>query len=498
MSDPATQPPTEPSRFQPLAKGGPIVFVIALMGLGWFAVHQFNAGGSESDQQEAATDDVAAADTLTLPEGKLKAAGFETVPAQSRSLQNYHTIPGRIGYDETKHIEVKAPLDAIVTELRVTPGQAVQGGQLLAVLRSPEIGQARAEILKRRAQQQIAQQVLERETTVAKNLLRLSSMLDQDRSVDAIDDSLADLALGSYRQEIMTAYANLQLSAELLDNIAPLANSGAVTGRAIRERRAERQLAEAAFRTARDQATFAAEQARLNAEADLAEADRQLSLAYQAVETLLGYKQDPQSVALDNESSLSRLEVRAPFAGTIESRSFANNERVSRGDSLVVLANTDTLYVSANIRESDWSAVGIQPGTIVSVTVPALDDRRFEARIHYVGRQVQTDTNSVPLIATIDNREGLLRPGMFVRVTVPIGEARQTLSVKPESVVQHENQEFVFVDMNGGTFQRVNVSTGQAVEDWVEVTEGLSDGQLIVTHGAFLLKSELLLQGEAD
>jgi cobalt-zinc-cadmium efflux system membrane fusion protein len=87
---------------------------------------------------------------------------------------------------------------------------------------------------------------------------------------------------------------------------------------------------------------------------------------------------------------------------------------------------------------------------------------------------------------------------MFVRVAVPIGQPRQVLSIKPESILQHENQEFVFVDLSGGEFKKVNVTTGQACDDWVEVTQGLSPGQLVVTNGTFLLKSELLLQGEGD
>jgi membrane fusion protein, heavy metal efflux system len=127
-----------------------------------------------------------------------------------------------------------------------------------------------------------------------------------------------------------------------------------------------------------------------------------------------------------------------------------------------------------------------------------LDDREFKATVRYFGREVQADTNAIPLIAQIDNSEGLLRPGMFVRVVVPIGKARQALSIRPESILQHEDQEFVFVELTRGEFKKVNVSTGQVSDEWVEVTEGLSLGQLVVTSGAFLLKSELLLQGEGD
>lgn len=483
--------------FHIVAKVGPTLFVLVVMAGGWWTVHQISTGGTD-EGKESIVDEAVVSDSLTLPEGKIRAAMFESVPAQLQTVEHVHTLPGRIRYDETKHVDIKAPMDGILAEVLVTPGEPVQSGQLLAVLRSPEIGRARAEVLKRQMERQIAQQMLRREMTLAENLKQMSAMLDEGQSVDSIEDAFRDRALGAYRQDILSTFARMQLATELLDKIQPLVNSGAVSGRTIRERQAERQMAETEFRTARDQATFAANQATINADAKVSEADRQLNLAWQSVETLLGYKPDKSTANLSNEEALSRLEIRAPFSGSVESRGFANNERVARGDSLIVLANTDSLHVAASIRESDWSAVSLERGTMVSVSVPALDDRIFEARVRYFGREVQSDTNSIPLVAAIENVEGLLRPGMFVRVTIPIGKARKALSVKPESVVQHENQAFVFVDESGGTFKRVDVATGQASDEWIEVTKGLQPGQLVVTRGAFLLKSELLLQGEGQ
>lgn len=481
-----------------LLKGLPTLLVLAVMGGGWMVMHHINSGGSSVEEGVEVAEAAPPSDTLVLPEGKLNAAEFQSVAAQAQNVQHVHTVPGRLRYDQTKHVDVKAPMDGILAELVVTPGDHVESGDLIAVLRSPEIGQARAEILKRQKERDIAQQTLQRELTLAKNLQAVSAMLDQGKSVDEIESAFSNRALGAYRQEILSAYSKMRLADELIANIRPLVAAGAVSGRTVREREGERQLAETSFRTARDQASFAIEQSKMKAEANVSEANRQLNLAWQSLETLLGYKENKDTVNLSNEDALSRLEVRAPFGGSVESQGFANNERVMRGDSLVVLANTDSLSVEASIRESDWSAVALQPGTEVSVLVPALDDRVFTAKVRYFGREVQADTNSVPLVARIENSEGLLRPGMFVRVTVPIGEARQALSIKPESVLQHENEKFVFVDMNDGVFKRVGVSTGQASEDWVEVTEGLTSGQLVVTHGAFLLKSELLLQGEGE
>jgi len=77
-------------------------------------------------------------------------------------------------------------MDGILAEVLVMPGEQIEAGQLLAVLRSAEIGQARAEILKRQQQLEIAKQLLHRETTLAKNLKSLSTMLDEGKPIEFI------------------------------------------------------------------------------------------------------------------------------------------------------------------------------------------------------------------------------------------------------------------------------------------------------------------------
>ena len=480
-----------------LGKGVPTLLVLGVLTGGWWVVQAVQ----HSKKTENDTDRIAKAvsgDQLTLSEAKWKVGHFKSVPVQTQSLQHVHSIPGRLRYDETKHVEVKTPLDGIITDILVTPGERVDLGQLLAVVRSPEIGQARATVLKRHKEREFAQQVLQRESVLAENLEELLMALDQGRSIDTIDSEFSNRPLGSYRQEILSAYATLRLSSELFANVQPLADSGMVSGRTLLERDLNRQLAESALQAVREQTVFAAARAKQKAEAESAEADRQYDLAWQSVETLLGYRENCQSIDLQNEDTLSRLEIRAPIAGSVESLGFANRERVSRNDSLVELANTDTLCVAASIRDGDWSALELRPGTKVTVSITALDDREFEAEVRYVGRTMQSESNAVPLVAAIQNKEGLLRPGMYARVTVPIGESRRILTVAADSIMRHETREFVFLDLSGGSFQRVFVSTRTVSDKWIEVIEGLSAGQLVVTDGAFLLKSELLLHGESE
>ena len=301
-----------------LLKGLPTLLVLAVMGGGWMVMHHINSGGSSVEEDVEVAGAAVPSDTLVLPVGKLNAAKFQSVAAQAQNVQHVHTVPGRLRYDQTKHVDVKAPMDGILAELVVTPGERVETGDLIAVLRSPEIGQARAEILKLQKERDIAQQILQRELTLAKNLQEVSAMLDQGQSVDAIESAFSNRALGAYRQEILSAYSKMRLADELTANIRPLVAAGAVSGRTVREREGERQLAETSFRTARDQASFAIEQTKMKADANVAEANRQLNLAWQSLETLLGYKEDKDTVNLSNDDALSRLEVRAPFGGSVE------------------------------------------------------------------------------------------------------------------------------------------------------------------------------------
>ncbi|MCU0711013.1 MAG: efflux RND transporter periplasmic adaptor subunit [Pirellula sp.] len=479
-------------------KFAPGLIVAILLVSCWYSVHLLLTQSPATDTQEAASNLPGDADIVTLPAGKLTAANLETSSVQSHVLEMANIITGRIQYDERKHVDIKAPLDGLLQEIVVTPGEQVGRGELIAIMRSPDIGQARSDVIKRKRELDLATQILHRESTIADNLSKLLAKITPPANTSTSELNTDESALGTYRLEILTAHAKLQLAQELLNNIQPLAETGAIPGRTIRERQAELQIARSTFQTACDQALYNSTQSKFASEAKVAEAQRQFHLAQQSLEALLGYKDIDDSSNLTSEEALSRLEIRAPFSGTIESRGFANQERVSKGDSIMALANTTSLYVSANLREGDWSAISLTAGTKIKVEVPALEHRSFDAVVSFVGREIDRESKAIPLVATIDNPEGLLRPGMFVRVTIPVGKPRQAITISSNAIVQHENHSFAFVDLGGGRFRKVDVRTGQATEDWVEVLDGLRLGDAVVARGAFLLKSELLLQGETE
>ncbi len=479
-----------------MAKVLPGLFLLGIIASGWFVVHELDlAGESQAMEEDPSLDAMAETPNLVmLSQGKLKAAQLKTEPIQFRVVQHHHWVPGRIRYDQTKHIHLKAPVSGILVEVLTTPGDKVKKGDLLAVISSPDVGRARADILKFNAELKIVNRKFEREKLIAANLKKLFSELKQNRNIAEIEKEFVDLSLGKYREQIFAAYSKYLLARDLIKKIEPLADTGSVSGRLIRQRESEQQVAQAAYQAICDQALFNSVQNRMQAETELADTKRRLRIAKQHLETLLGYAEDVSESL--SASQLSRLDVRAPFAGTIESRPFAKTERVEKSDPLFVLADTSTLYVAADIRENDWPAVEIDSGQQIEVQVPAISDRIFTAQVHYIGREVSVESNSVPLIAIIDNSDSQLRPGMFVRVAVPLGEPEKKLAVPTKAIFQYDNKQFVFVAVSDNQFQQVEITTGITSDQWVEVTHGLKPGQLVVTEGAFLLKSELLLEGE--
>ena len=435
--------------------------------------------------------------SVQLPAEKITAAGIHTTPVGQRSLKLTRTVPGRIQYDDTRHIAVKAATAGALIDVKVKPGDPVSAGQVLAILSSPEVGTARSEVIQRGGELKLVQAELEWLQQSSDGMQILVVAIRKKQSIETIQASLRDKSLGKSRDTLITAYSRFLLADSLSKGLATAGTSGAVSGRLIAERQNERESAEAALQAVLEQALFDSKQELKRSGNSLELAQNKLKISQQHLTTLLGYEEVASSekphAVVDN---LSLVEVRAPFAGTIEKRIYANSERVQLGDTLFILADTTRLWVAADLREGEWAAMGMQANESVIVTTPAISGREFDAAVYYIGREVSPETNSVPLVATINTSDGHLRPGLFVRVQLPLGESREVWAVPESAISEHESKSFVFVDEGERTYRQVFIQRGTHEGPWVEVTSGLSGGENVVDQGVFVLKSELLLERE--
>jgi len=134
-------------------------------------------------------------------------------------------------------------------------------------------------------------------------------------------------------------------------------------------------------------------------------------------------------------------------------------------------------------------AAGVIP---VEVTVPAFPGKIFTGHLNYVAGIMDEATRTVKVRTVIDNKDQLLRPGMFCGVRLLLTSEEDILAIPKEALLSDEGVDFVFKHMQGDYFLRQNVRKGRAFDAAVEILEGLEPGQTIVAEGAFVLKSDVL------
>lgn len=476
-----------------------LVIVVSVIGIGFLWPQLQDIAGNQPAETEAVESDSEpeqdAAEVL-LTDEKLQAVQFTFSQVKRQSMNQVRVVPGRLQYDDRKHIAVKAPTEGVLVEVRVKPGDSVKTGQVLAVLNSPEIGTARADLLQKTAAYELVRKQYDWKSLIQSNVQKLVDALLSQRTMESVEKEFTEAKLGNYRSQLLPAYSRYLLALVIHNKSTPLAKSGAISQQTKQMREADVQESRAALKALCEQSIYDVRLERDQMLADLNDAEHRMTISRQHLESLLGSSIDMNSDDLKSAEKLSRLEIIAPFAGTIEERTFSQSERVNRSDSLFTLAQTDTLWVAADIRESDWSAVSLNGGQDLKVKVIAFPDQTFTARLHYLGRQVSPTTNSVPLIAEIKNPGGILRPGMFAQVMIPGKEKTNVIAVPAKAVLDDASQEFVFIKDSDRSFRRVDIQSGLKTEDWIEVQQGLAGGEQVVEDGAFALKSELLLERE--
>ena len=477
---------------------GSILLFLCVVAIGGYTLHHFwKSGAVEEPEQTASPQGGGPTGTLQLPAEKIAAAGIRTVPITKRAMKQTRTVPGHIQYDDTRHVAVKAATAGALIDVKVKPGDAVSAGQVLAVLSSPEVGTARATVLQHSSDLKLKLTELEWATHTNDALKLLVDAIQKRESIDSIRTTLKGKSVGKSRETLLSAYSRFQLADSLLKSLASAGSRDALTGRQVGERQNEYESADASLQAVSEQVRFDAKQDFTRAKNAAELAQNTLKISEQHLVTLLGYKEaemiDKAGVDAGN---LSLVEVKAPFAGTIEQKFYSNSERVQLGDTLFALADTTQMWVAADLREGEWSAMSLHAGDAVVVTTPAMSGREFDASVYYIGREVSSATNSVPLMATINNSDGLLRPGLFVRVLLPLGESREVLTVPDSAICEHESRFFVFVTDGERTYRRVFVTPGTREGTSVEIVSGLTGTEAVVDRGAFVLKSEMLLERE--
>jgi cobalt-zinc-cadmium efflux system membrane fusion protein len=229
---------------------------------------------------------------------------------------------------------------------------------------------------------------------------------------------------------------------------------------------------------------------------DLKQAENELVKARaefrRAKERLLSLRVSAEELnkPLDKQQITSRFEMKSPLTGTVVERAVTPGQSVGGDPSQVLftVADLDMLQVVADLYERDLSLV--KEGQFAKVNVEAYPGVDFPATIAAIGDIVDPTSRTIKVRAWVNNEEHKLKPEMFARLQLEVGEAAQFLVVPREAVLEVDSKQFVYVVDSQNRYIKQEVKVASISPDQVRILEGLTRGQRIVTKGAVLIKGQ--------
>ena len=326
-------------------------------------------------------------------------------------------------------------------------GEAVEGGQILAVVEPPMVGPGGAAMLADRAQVQAVQ---------------------------------ADLAVKLKEAEIdiEKAKADLDFASITLDRVKTLGSRNAIAKKDVDEAEREHRVAVAAHR-GKQEARSIYDRAR-----------RELA----GMLTSGSLAPEPKSQSSEGEPPIrtSRVPLLAPHSGTITAAQATEGEFVDPTKPLFTVINLERLWLEAKVSEYDLERVVKAPAA--SFTLASYPKRRFDVlgdgggKLIDVGSVVDPTNRTLPVRYEVPNAERLLKVGMFADVAIETMRTEETVAIPESALVDEDGRPVVYVLLDGEHFERRDVELGIRDSGFVEVKEGLKAGERVVTRGAYAIR----------
>ena len=185
------------------------------------------------------------------------------------------------------------------------------------------------------------------------------------------------------------------------------------------------------------------------------------------------------------QARLTKLDIKAPFSGIVGLRTVSIGDYVKDGQDIVNLEEIDPLKVDFKIPEIYLKQVAT--GQSLQITLDAFPRQTFQGKVFAINPLVDTNGRSIVIRALVRNTEARLRPGMFARVRLLFSDERDSVAVPEQSIIPVGDDHYLFKVVDGRA-QRQKVDIGQRREGKVEILQGVTAGDLVVTAGQLKLR----------
>jgi len=365
-------------------------------------------------------------------------------------------------------------------------GDVVKKGQTLILIDSLDMSKAKSAFLVNKSALALADSNFQREKKLYQSKTEILEVIKRGLNVQ---ETLKNVELGEDKGKILTAMSNLELAADVFKREKGLVDSG--IGARKEFIRAEKNLVNTKIHL-----EAVLEEIKINAYRTFAKFQTEYLTAKsqfgEAKERLYLYGLSDSRIAeIKGVSGIKRalFPVVAPFGGTLVEKHVTLGEMTGQ-ESLYTLSTLSKLWVITDIYESDLAAVKVGQRALISVD--AYKNRLFPGKLVYISKLMNKQSRTVKVRVVVDNEQDLLKPGMFTQVKIAVGEAVSRALCVPLAAVQSQGKErMVFVAAGGEKFEKRTVKLGLRDKEYAVVLDGLKKGEVVITKGSFLLKSEL-------
>ncbi len=217
---------------------------------------------------------------------------------------------------------------------------------------------------------------------------------------------------------------------------------------------------------------------------------------------LLGFTSRDLASMEKADKPWTQVTIRSTASGTVMTRKVRSGEYIKQGAVLFEVADLDSVWVELDAYESDLSL--LQEGQSVELTFDALGDEVIKGKVSFIDPVIDPRTRVATVRVQIPNASGRLKPGMYARAQLEPDMARAgsalSLAIPQSAPLYAGERSLVYVekssDVEGAIYEAREVILGPEVEGNVIVRAVLERGERVVTHGAFVLDSDLQIRGK--
>jgi membrane fusion protein, copper/silver efflux system len=182
------------------------------------------------------------------------------------------------------------------------------------------------------------------------------------------------------------------------------------------------------------------------------------------------------------------ITLRSPVSGVVVEKPALKGMRFMPGEAMYQISDLSSLWVLADVFEQDLGFV--QSGQAAKITVSAFPGKTFNGKIAFLYPTVTPETRTAKVRIELANPGRLLKPSMYATVELAAGPRRKVLAIPASAVIDSGVRQVALVQLAEGRFEPREVKLGSRADEYVEILEGVKEGEPVVVAANFLLDAE--------